>query len=129
MRSRHVSVVIHRPPSEVYAFASDPDHLARWAGGLASSEVTRDGDALVVESPMGEVRIVFSEANTYGVLDHVVTTPDGATTYNPLRVVAHPEGAEITFTVRQLALTDDELERDAATVQGDLERLKGLLEE
>ena len=129
MQSRHLSVVIHCPPSDVYDFAAEPDHLARWASGLAQSDVTEEGDTLVVESPMGQVRIVFAERNTYGVLDHAVTTPDGTTTYNPLRVVAHPDGAEIVFTVRQLALTDDELDRDAATVQGDLETLKRLLEQ
>jgi uncharacterized protein YndB with AHSA1/START domain len=129
MRSRHVSVVVHRPPSEVYEFAVEPDNLARWAAGLASSEVTREGDTLVVTGPMGEVRVVFAERNPYGVLDHDVTTPDGTTTNNPVRVVSHPEGAEVVFSVRQLALTDDELERDAALVQADLERLRDLLEE
>ena len=128
MRSVHVSVVVHRAPSEVYAYAADPDHLPRWAAGLAQSELTRDGDALVAASPMGEVRIRFAPPNEHGVLDHEVTTPDGTTTDNPMRVVAHPEGAEVLFSVRQLALTDDELERDAATVQADLERLRDLLE-
>lgn len=128
MRSRHVSVVIHRPPSEVYAFAVEPDNLARWAGGLASSRVTREGDVLLVSGPMGDVRVVFAERNAYGVLDHDVTTPDGTTTSNPVRVVAHPDGSEVVFSVRQLALTDDELERDAGLVQADLERLRDLLE-
>lgn len=58
-----------------------------------------------------------------------MTTPDGTTTTDPLRVVAHPEGAEVVFSVRQLAVTNDELERDAGLVQADLERLEGLLEE
>jgi hypothetical protein len=128
MKSRHVSVVINRPPSEVYAFAAEPDNLARWAAGLASSQVTREGDTLLVSGPMGEIRVVFAERNPYGVLDHDVTTPDGTTTSNPLRVVAHPEGAEVVFSVRQLALTDDELERDADLVQADLDRLRDLLE-
>lgn len=128
MRTRHVSVVIHRPPGEVYAFAVEPDNLARWAAGLASSQVTREGDTLLVSGPMGDIRVVFAERNPYGVLDHDVTTPDGVTTANPVRVVAHPEGAEIVFSVRQLALTDDELERDAGLVQADLERLRELLE-
>jgi uncharacterized protein YndB with AHSA1/START domain len=129
MRSRHVSVVIHRPPAEVYAFVADPDNLPRWAVGLATSEVTREGDVLVVASPMGQVRVVFAEHNPYGVLDHDVTTPDGTTTANPMRVVAHPEGAEVLFTVRQLALSDQEHERDAGLVQADLERLRDLLED
>ena len=128
MRSVHCSVVVHRPPEEVYAFASEPDHLGRWAAGLASAEVTREGDTLLVAGSMGQVRVVFVEPNAFGVLDHEVTTPDGTTTYNPLRVVAHPEGSEVVFSVRQLALTDDELERDAALVQADLERLRDLLE-
>lgn len=47
---------------------------------------------------------------------------------NPLRVVAHPEGAEIVFTVRQLRLTDEEFERDVEAVGRDLDALKGLVE-
>lgn len=128
MRSRHVSVVIHRAPDEVYAFAVEPDNLARWAAGLASSEVTREGDALLVAGPMGDVRVVFAERNAYGVLDHEVTTPDGVVTLNPMRVVAHPDGAEVVLSVRQPATSDDELDRDAGLVQADLERLRALLE-
>lgn len=127
--SRHLSVVIRRPPDEVYDFAADPANLARWAGGLASAEVHREGDVLVAESPMGPVRIVFVERNAYGVLDHDVTTPDGATTHNPLRVLAHPDGAEVVFTLRRLALSDDELDRDTRVVTSDLERLRALLED
>lgn len=66
MRSRHVSVVIRRCPREVYQFAAEPDNLPRWAAGLASSKVTREGDALVADGPMGQVRITFAERNAYG---------------------------------------------------------------
>ena len=45
-----------------------------------------------------------------------------------MRVVAHPEGSEVVFSVRQLTLSDDELERDADLVQADLGRLRDLLE-
>jgi hypothetical protein len=45
-----------------------------------------------------------------------------------MRVAPHPEGAEVVFSVRQLTMTDDELERDAGLVQADLERLRDLLE-
>ena len=128
MRSRHVSVVVHRPPGEVYAFAALPENLPRWAAGLAQSDVVRDGDALVVGSPMGQVRVSFVPRNTYGVLDHDVTTPHGTTTRNPMRVLGHPDGAEVLFTVRQLGRTDDELDGDAALVQADLERLRTILE-
>ena len=128
MRSVHCSVVVHRPFAEVHAWVGDVANLPRWAAGLARSEVHRDGDALVVDSPMGEVRVRFAPSNPYGVLDHDVTTPDGTTTNNPMRVLVHPEGSEVLLTVRQLRLTDDELERDVAAVTADLERLRDLLE-
>lgn len=128
MRSRHVSRVIAASPEAVYAFASDPDNLPRWAAGLTTADVVRDGDVLVVDSPMGTVTVRFAPPNEHGVIDHDVTLPSGTTVTNPVRVLAHPEGAEIVFTIRQLDLTDDEFDRDTAAVERDLERLKELLE-
>lgn len=128
MRSRHVSCVIHADPGRVYDVVADPDQLPRWAAGLALAEVTRDGDELVVASPMGEVRVRFMPRNELGVADHDVTLPSGTTVTNPLRVVAHPDGSEVVFTVRQLDLSDDDFERDCTMVAADLERLKALVE-
>lgn len=128
VQSRHVSQVIHRSASEVYDFAADPANLARWASGLARSPIRRDGDRLLVESPMGEVIVRFVPRNELGVLDHDVTLPTGATVNNPVRVLVHPDGAEVLFTVRQIGLTDEEFDRDARTVAEDLARLKALLE-
>lgn len=124
MRSRHVSRVIPCAPERVYAFASDPDNLPIWARGLASAEIRRDGDVLVVDSPMGEVRVEIVARNDYGVLDHDVTLPTGAVVTNPMRVVAHPGGCEVIFTVRQLDLTDHAFDRDCQAVADDLERLQ-----
>ena len=127
MISRHVSRVIAASPNAVYEFASDPDNLPRWAAGLASTEVVREGDALVVDSPMGRVTVRFVPRNEYGIVDHDVTLPSGTTVTNPVRVLAHPEGAEIVFTIRQLELTDDEFDRDTRMVEEDLDRLARLL--
>ena len=127
MRSRHVSRVIPTAPEIVYRYASDVENLPRWAAGLARADVIRDGDQLVVDSPMGEVRVRFVPTNALGVLDHDVTLPSGATVTNPLRVVAHPDGAEVIFTVRQLDLSDEEFARDIAMVEADLERLATLV--
>lgn len=129
MRSRHVSLVVAASPATVYGIASDPDNLPRWAAGLASGAVARRGDALVVESPMGTVTVRFVPRNELGVLDHDVTLPSGAVVTNPMRVMSHPHGAEVVFTVRQLDLTDDELDRDVALVEADLEALRRLVEE
>lgn len=128
MQSRHVSCVIAASPSEVYVFASVPENLPLWAAGLAGADVERDGELLRVESPMGLVTVRFAPPNDFGVLDHDVTLPTGAVVNNPLRVVAHPGGAEVVFTVRQLDLPDADFERDCASVAEDLGRLKRILE-
>ncbi|SKC35828.1 SRPBCC family protein [Plantibacter cousiniae (nom. nud.)] len=123
MRSHHVSRVIGASPEAVYEYASDIDNLPRWAAGLAQAEVGREGDTLFVESPMGRVEVRFVERNRFGVLDHDVTLPSGTVVTNPVRVLAHPEGAEVVFTVRQIELEDDAFARDVAMVEADLERL------
>lgn len=128
MRSRHVSQVIEASAERVYAFAANPDNLPRWAAGLARAEVVRRGDVLVVDSPMGEVTVRFVPANDHGVLDHDVTLPSGTTVRNPVRVLHHPAGSEVVFTIRQLELSDDEFDRDTGLVEQDLDRLKQLME-
>ncbi len=126
--SRHISQVIHQSPIRVYEFASNPENLPTWASGLARSHVTSDGDRLMVDSPMGQVTVRFVPPNDLGVLDHDVTLPSGTTVTNPVRVLAHPDGAEVLFTVRQIELTDEEYERDLRLVNDDLKRLKALME-
>lgn len=98
---RHVAVVTEAPPEAVYAVARDLSRLPEWAAGLAAGEMRIVDDATVeLDSPMGRVRAEFCPRNDTGVLDHRVTLPDGSITDNPLRVVAHPAGAEVIFTVR-----------------------------
>lgn len=126
--SRHVSRVIHADVEAVYSFAADVSNLPLWAAGLANSPVAIHGDHLVVDSPMGEVTVRFVPANAFGVLDHDVTLPSGTTVNNPVRVITHPDGAEVVFTVRQIELTDEEFERDVQLVGDDLARLKRCVE-
>lgn len=128
MKSRHLSTVIAATPAAVSAFAAEPENLPKWAAGLAEAEVKREGDLLVVESPMGQVTVKFVSFNDFGVLDHDVTLPTGVVVTNPLRVLAHPEGSEVVFTLRQLDMSNEDFERDAAMVVADLARLKAILE-
>ena len=123
-----MSRVIAAPPQAVYEFASNPDNLPKWATGLAKSEAVRDGDTLLVDSPMGRVTVRFAPHNDFGVLDHEVTLPTGITVTNPVRVLGHPLGSEVVFTIRQVQLTDDEFDRDTQMVQEDLARLKQVVE-
>lgn len=101
MRSRHVGGVIHRRAGEVYDLAGDPARLPEWAAGLATGEALLD-DELVVDSPMGRVRVHFAPPNELGVLDHGVALPAGSSTHNPLQVLPHPHGAEVVLSVRHL---------------------------
>ena len=127
--SRHLSVSIARPLAEVYAFASDPRNLPRWAPGLGSA-IERDGDGWFVETPQGRVGLTFAPQNEYGILDHVVRTPTGETVYVPMRAIADGDACEVVFTLRRApGMTDDELDRDTALVTADLALLKSLLED
>ena len=123
--SRHLSVSIDRPLAEVYAFASDPQNLPRWAPGLGSA-VERDGDGWFVETSQGRVGLTFAPQNEYGVLDHVVRTPQGRRSTCPQRVIADGDACEVVFTLRRTpGMTDaEELDRDTALVTADLALLK-----
>jgi hypothetical protein len=125
----HISAYIERRPAEVYAFASDPRNLPRWAAGLARSEIKRDGDEWIADAPFGRVRVKFAPQNSFGVMDHDVTLDSGVTVHNPMRVVPNGEGSEFVFTLlRRPGMTDAELARDKAAVERDLQTLKDLLE-
>ncbi len=126
--SLHISEYVDRPADVVYAFAADPANLPRWASGLAGAAVEEVDGAWVTDSPMGRVTFSFAPANDLGVLDHDVRLPDGETVHNPLRVLSDGAGSEVVFTLRRRDMSDDEMERDAATIRRDLATLKDLVE-
>jgi uncharacterized protein YndB with AHSA1/START domain len=126
--TRHLSVHIDRPAQDVYAYASDPAHIVQWAPGLGSSIEQVDGE-WVMESPMGRIVVDFAPRNEFGVLDHEVTTADGVTFYNPMRVLRDGDGSEIVFSLRRRdGVTDEEFERDAEAVLADLHTLRDKVE-
>ena len=128
-RTRHISISIERAPGEVYDFAVEPVNLPRWASGLSSGISEADG-RWVADSPMGEVEVQFSPRNDLGVLDHTVTLPTSEVFSNPMRVFANESGSEVVFTLlRMPGVSDDDFDRDAATIAADLQALKDLLEE
>jgi len=126
--SRHLVETIDRDPADVYAFASDPRNLPAWASGLSVSIELVDGQ-WVAESDLGRITVEFAPDNPYGVLDHVVTLPDGVQVTNPLRVVRNGDGSDVVFSLFQLPPADlDAFEADAAAIVRDLATLKALLE-
>ena len=127
-QARHISVSIDRAPEEVYAFASDPENLPKWATGLGGS-IRKVGGDWVAESPMGKIKIRFAEPNKFGVLDHDVILESGMTVHNPMRVLPRGKGSEVVFTLfRQPDMTDQKFLEDARWVEKDLNILKRLLE-
>jgi len=126
--SRTISVAVDRSPQEVYDVASIPENLPKWATGLGSSG-ERVGQNWVAQTPQGRITIRFVERNDYGVLDHYVTTQDGAEIYAPMRVVANGRGSEALFTLfRRPEMSAAQFEQDAAWVERDLQKLKALVE-
>lgn len=126
-QARQIAVSIERPPGHVYAFASDPAKLPRWAAGLSGS-IRDAGGEWIAESPMGPVKTRFVERNPYGVLDHDVTLPSGETVHNPLRVLRNDRGSEVVFTLyRRPGVSERDFEADASAIRRDLETLKRLL--
>lgn len=125
---RILTIGIARDAAAVYAFASQPENLPRWAAGLGSG-VTRDGADWRVDTPQGRLRMRFAPTNGYGVVDHTVILPDGTEVDVPVRVVPNASGAEVSVTLfRQPGMSEADFERDALAVAADLAALKRLLE-
>lgn len=129
MKSRTITCSIDRPPSVVYEFASNPENLPLWVRSFCLS-VKKSDDEWQMETPTGWVWIRFVTNNDFGILDHIVTLPDGQSILNPMRVVANSEGSEVMFTLFQLScMSDEQFAKDAGMVEVDLRTLKSVLEE
>ncbi|MBI2145506.1 SRPBCC family protein [Candidatus Woesearchaeota archaeon] len=128
LKAKHITVSINCAANDVYAFASNPENLPKWAAGLGGSIRQVNGD-WIAESPMGRIKIKFAEKNKFGILDHDVTLPSGEIFHNPMRVVANGNGSELVFTLYlRPGMTDKMFAEDARMVKIDLEKLKALLE-
>ncbi|XGC81151.1 SRPBCC family protein [Bdellovibrio bacteriovorus] len=127
--SRQITTSIERTPSEVYEFTANPENMPKWAEGLSKSKMTKSGDYWIADSPMGSVKVKFTEKNKFGVLDHDVTLPNGDVIHNPFRVLKNGDGSEVIFTLYRLPkVSDADYEKDASAVKADLLKLKSILE-
>jgi hypothetical protein len=123
-----VSQAVDVPAARVYAFASQMDTLPLWASGLAKGIEQRDG-RWFADSPMGQVEVAMAPANSFGVLDHDVTLPDGVQVHNAFRVTPCGGGSLLTFVVlRAEGVGQEDFDADVAHVRSDLQALKELLE-
>ena len=128
LNSRTITCSINKPLATVFEFASNPENLPKWVLSFCMS-VRKSGDEWQMETPTGWVGIRFVAVNDYGVLNHVVTLPDGQSILNPVRVVANDIGSEVMFTLFQLpGMSDEQFAKDAGMVKADLQTLKAVLE-
>lgn len=128
-RAKHVSIGIERTFEEVYGFLADPENFPKWAKGLGQSFRHAGGMDWMVETPVGAMKVSFSQRNAHGIADHTLIPEHGAPMYNPFRVVRNGDGSEVTFTLFQRpGMTDDTFKKDAEWVEKDLATLKALLE-
>jgi hypothetical protein len=126
--SRALNITIDRPARAVYDFVRTPTNLPRWAPGLAS-EVRPEGDHWIGQSEFGTVTFRFVPENDFLIADHLVTVESGAQTLNPVRVIDNAEGADVVFSVvQEPGQSEDEFEQVLGIVDGDLQRLKSVLE-
>ncbi len=127
---RHISVSIEREFDEVYGFLVQPENLPKWASGLGDSLRKVNGMEWLVETPAGPSTVRFTEHNSFGVLDHVVTPAVGRPISNPMRVLRNGSGSEVLFTlIQHPGMSDAEFGRDADWVARDLRALKAHLEQ
>jgi hypothetical protein len=118
---QHISIYIARRPGDIYVYASNPKNLPNWACGLASSEVSKDGDAWGVDAPFGRVKVKFAEKISFGVMDHEVELDTGVIVHNPMRVIPNGEGSEFIFTlIRQPEISNEQFTKDKIAVEKDL---------
>jgi hypothetical protein len=123
-----LGISIGRPWQQVYDAIWRPEDFPRWASGLSTSSLEKDGDSWRAAGPEGTVRIRFTDHNPFGVMDHYVDTGDGPEVYVPMRVIANGDGAEILLTLfRQPGMSDAKLAADAEWVRRDLLALRALL--
>lgn len=125
-----LTVSVLRDVQVVYDFASNPVNLPRWAPGLCNNICCAgESGEWIIETPDGQVRLLFTARNELGVLDHWVRPAPEVEIHVPMRVVPAPYGSEVMFTLFRLpGMSDAEFAADQRLVLADLRRLKGLLE-
>jgi hypothetical protein len=128
-KSKTISTSIKSDPKTVYDFISNLENLPRWASSTFPSIKEVNGE-WVVDTPNGRNKVMITEKNNFGILDHHVKLTSGVEVYVPMRVVKNGDGTEVLLTVFQAPeMTDDGYAKDIQTVEKDLNHLKTLIEE
>jgi hypothetical protein len=129
MKSKTMSTSIKSDPKTVYDFVSNLENLPKWASSTFPSIKEVNGE-WVVDTPNGRNKVIITEKNNFGILDHHVKLTSSVEVYVPMRVVKNGDGSEVMLTVFQAPeMTDEGYAKDIQTVERDLNHLKTLIEE
>lgn len=123
-----MNISINSKPQVVYDFISNLENLPRWAPKTFPSIKEMNGE-WVVETQQGKIKVVLTERNNFGILDHHVKLTSGVEIYIPMRVIKNANGSEVMLTVFQTPeMTDEVFTKDVETVEKDLNHLKTIIE-
>lgn len=125
---KNISISINKPTEEVYQFVSAPENFPVWVEFIES--ITKEkGNTWFAKTDLGNIKIEFVPKNNFGIVDHLVTLPDGSSVNNPMRVIANGKGSELVFTLFWIPdRTEKEFNQDVKLVENDLQKVKKILE-
>ena len=127
--SKTMNISIKCDPKTVYEFLSNLENLPKWAPSTFPSIRKVNGEWLV-DTPHGQNKVMLTEKNNFGILDHSVKLVSGAEVYVPMRVLRNGTGSEVLLTIFQTTeLTDEAFIQDIKMVERDPNHLKTIIEE
>ncbi len=125
---KHISISINRPASEVYRFISKPENFPKWVAFVTSIS-KKGGDVWIGKTDVGDVRIIFTPANEFGIADYWLAITNGVAVNNPIRVVENNKNCEVISTLFLMpGRSEDDLKKDTQSVLRDLRKLKDIME-
>jgi hypothetical protein len=129
MKSKTLNISIKSDPKTVYEFLSNLENLPKWAPSTFPSIKEVNGEWLV-DTPHGKNKVMLTEKNNFGILDHSVKLVSGVGVYVPMRVLKNGTGSEVLLTIFQTPeMTDEAFIQDIKMVERDLNHLKTIIEE
>jgi hypothetical protein len=128
MKSKTVNISIKSDTKTVYEFLLNLENLPKWAPSTFPSIKEVNGEWLV-DTPHGQNKVMLTEKNNFGILDHRVLLTSGVEVYVPMRVIENGDGSEVMLTVFQTPeMTDEVFDEDIKMVEKDLNQIKTIIE-
>ncbi len=130
MKTQHIDIVIALPFNTVNAYLGTPQNFIKWASGIGTLEQTGEG-LWQATTPDGQcAKVHFSDANPYGIADHIIEMENGVRVSIPLRSIALDDRSTLVVLtlIQQPGMDDAKFAADARWVQKDLDTLKQMIE-